>query len=74
MASQCIEGRINMNVYTAGRLLREAGVIGNGADWTPESAYTKLCWVLGHEKDPKRVEEEMLTPLAGEITPRSVVE
>lgn len=74
MASQCIEGRLNMNVYTAGRLLQEAGVIGNGADWLPESAYTKLCWVLGHEKDPKKVAEEMLTPIAGEITARSVVE
>jgi glutamyl-tRNA(Gln) amidotransferase subunit D len=74
MASQCIEGRLNMNVYTAGRLLKDAGVIGSGADWLPESAYTKLCWVLGHEKNPKKVKEEMLTPIAGEITPRSGVE
>ncbi|MBN2122216.1 Glu-tRNA(Gln) amidotransferase subunit GatD [Candidatus Micrarchaeota archaeon] len=74
MSSQCIEGRLNMNVYTAGRLLREAGVIGSGADWTPEAAYTKLCWVLGHQKDAKKAKEEMLMPLAGEITTRSVVE
>jgi glutamyl-tRNA(Gln) amidotransferase subunit D len=74
MSSQCIGGRLNMNVYTAGRLLREAGVIGSGADWTPEAAYTKLCWVLGHEKTPGKVKEEMLAPVAGEITGRSVVE
>jgi len=73
MASQCIYGRVNQNIYTPGRMLQEAGVIGTGADWTPEAAYTKLCWVLGHEKDPKKVAAEMLTPLAGEITPRSVV-
>lgn len=73
MSSQCIAGRLNMNVYTAGRLLQDAGVIGNGMDWTPEAAYTKLCWVMGHEKDRKKVEKEMLTPVAGEITERSVV-
>ena len=74
MASQCIYGRVNLNVYTAGRLLQEAGVIGSDADWTPEAAYAKLCWVLGHEKDPKKVGEEMMRPIAGDITPRSMVE
>ena len=73
MSSQCIFGRVNLNVYTAGRMLQEAGVIGSDADWTPEAAYAKLCWVLGHEKDPKKVEKEMLAPIAGDITPRSVV-
>jgi glutamyl-tRNA(Gln) amidotransferase subunit D len=72
MASQCIYGRVNLNVYTAGRMLQEAGVIGTGADWTPEAAYAKLCWVLGHERDPKKVAEEMMAPVAGEIAPRSV--
>lgn len=72
MASQCIYGRVNLNVYTAGRLLQEAGVIGSGADWTPEAAYTKLCWILGHEKDPKKVAEEMMEPIAGDISERSV--
>lgn len=74
MASQCLYGRVNLNVYTAGRLLQEAGVIGSGADWTPEAAYTKLCWVLGHEKDPKKVAEEMMNPVAGEIINRSEVD
>ncbi|MBI5051536.1 type I asparaginase, partial [Candidatus Micrarchaeota archaeon] len=36
MASQTIYGRLNMHVYTAGRLLIEAGVIGDQMDWTPE--------------------------------------
>ena len=74
MASQCLHGRVNLNVYTAGRLLQDAGVIGSGADWTPEAAYAKLCWVLGHEKDPKRIAEEMMEPIAGEISARSGVE
>ncbi len=74
MASQCIYGRVNLNVYTAGRLLQEAGVMGAGADWTPEAAYAKLCWILGHEKDSRKVAEEMMGPVAGEISPRSAVE
>ena len=73
MSSQCIHGRINLNVYTAGRLLQDAGVIGSDADWTPEAAYTKLCWVLGHQKEMKKIAEEMMTPVAGEISSRSIV-
>lgn len=74
MSSQCISGRICMRVYTTGRLLMEAGVIGDGADWTPETAYTKLCWVLGQTKDIKEVKNLMLTNLVGEISERSNIE
>lgn len=72
MASQCISGRINMNVYTSGRMLREAGVIGHLADWTPECAFAKLSWVLGHEKNAKRAKEEMMKNLVGEMSERSI--
>jgi glutamyl-tRNA(Gln) amidotransferase subunit D len=72
MSSQCIEGRVCMRVYTNGRLLRDAGVIGDGADWTPEAAYTKLCWALGQTKKMDEIEKLMMTDIAGEITPRSV--
>ncbi|VVC04304.1 Glutamyl-tRNA(Gln) amidotransferase subunit D [Candidatus Bilamarchaeum dharawalense] len=74
MSSQCISGRICMRVYTTGRLLMEAGVIGDGADWTPETAYTKLCWVLGQTKDMKEVKKLMMTNIAGEISTRSNLE
>ena len=30
----------------------------------------KLCWVLGHTRDPEKVKEKMLTPIAGELTER----
>lgn len=59
MSSQTIYGRINMNVYSPGRVLQQIGIIGNGMDWTPETAYVKLCWVLGREKDPKKIKELM---------------
>lgn len=68
IAPQTIFGRLDMNVYTAGRLLNEIGVIGNNCDWLPETAFCKLAFVLGHTKDPKKVREMMLTNLAGEIS------
>lgn len=73
MSSQTISGRLCMRVYAAGRLLMGAGVIGDGADWTPETAYTKLCWILGQTKDMKKVKELMMTNIAGEISERSVM-
>jgi len=68
---QTIYGRINLNVYEAGRILEGIGVIGNGCDWTPEAALVKLMWVLGHTKDPKKVRELMLQNVAGELTERT---
>jgi glutamyl-tRNA(Gln) amidotransferase subunit D len=70
IAPQTIFGRLNLNVYSAGRLLDEAGVIGNGCDWLPETAFVKLAWVLGHTKDMKKVKEMMLTNYCGEISKR----
>lgn len=71
MSSQTLYGRLNFNIYTAGRLLGDIGVIGNGADWTPETAFVKLSWVLGHEKNQKKVAQEMMTNMVGEISERS---
>ncbi len=71
MAPQTIFGRIDMEVYSTGRKLIEAGIIGNGCDMIPETALVKLMWVLGHEKDKKKVKEEMEKNIAGEITERS---
>ncbi len=72
MSSQTIFGRLNLNVYRTGRILRELGVIGHLCDWTPETAYVKLSWVLGHEKDLRRVRQEMETNLVGELSDRSI--
>ena len=73
IAPQTIFGRINMNVYSAGRLLNETGIIGNNCDWTPETAMVKLMWVLGHTKDMKKIKEMMLTNFVGEISQRTEV-
>jgi glutamyl-tRNA(Gln) amidotransferase subunit D len=74
IAPQTIFGRINLNVYTAGRLLNEIGVIGNGCDWLPEVALVKLMFVLGHTKKMEKVKKLMLTNMAGEISEASTIQ
>ncbi|MBI2084495.1 MAG: Glu-tRNA(Gln) amidotransferase subunit GatD [Candidatus Aenigmarchaeota archaeon] len=73
IAPQTIHGRLNLEIYEAGRILEQTGVIGNYADWTPETALVKLMWVLGQTKDMKKIREMMMTNYAGEISPRSVI-
>ncbi len=73
LVSQTIYGRVDMNVYTNQRVLLEAGVIGNLCDFTPESAYTKLMWVLGREKKIKKVKELMETNIVGEISSKTQI-
>lgn len=48
MTSQCIDGRINMNVYSEGRKNMESGVLGNLTDMTPETAFIKLAWLISN--------------------------
>lgn len=71
LCSQTIYGRVNMNVYANGRIQREAGIIGHLCDFTPETAYVKLMWVLGREKKLDKVRNLMEKNIAGEITERS---
>jgi len=47
MTSQCLYGRVNLNVYSTGRELRRIGVIPL-EDMLPEVAYIKLMWLLGN--------------------------
>jgi glutamyl-tRNA(Gln) amidotransferase subunit D len=70
MTSQCIYGTVNMNVYSTGRKLVNAGVI-SGGDMTPETAYVKLSWALGQSNDLKEVEKIMTTNIAGELNEKS---
>lgn len=72
MASQCIHGRVNMNVYSTGRDLLQMGVLP-AEDMLPEVAYIKLMWILGHTEDPAKVRELFLTDLVGEMDAASDV-
>ncbi len=73
MTSQCIWGRVNMNVYDQGRDLLALGVIPL-ADMLPETALVKLMWVLGQTRDQRRAEELLKTNIAGEMTPRTLAD
>jgi glutamyl-tRNA(Gln) amidotransferase subunit D len=73
MTSQCIWGRLNMNVYDTGRDLLAMGVIPLG-DMLPETALVKLMWVLGQTKDVEEAKTLLTTNIAHEISPRTVPE
>ncbi len=73
MASQAFFGRINMNVYATGRMLKEIGVLGDYNDMIPETAFIKLAWVISNY--PKtQVATIMHEDIRGEITKRSAHE
>ncbi len=67
--SQTIHGRINLNVYSTGRLLQEAGVIGNNLDIITETAFIKIAWLLSNFPKNK-VKELFHENLRGEISAR----
>ncbi|HDI75346.1 MAG: Glu-tRNA(Gln) amidotransferase GatDE subunit D [Thermoprotei archaeon] len=69
VTSQCIWGRVNLNVYRRGVELIKAGVIPC-EDMTPETALVKLMWTLAQTRDIERVRELMLTNFVYEINNR----
>ena len=71
MTTQTIFGRINMDVYSYGRKIQAAGVIGNHCDMLTETAFVKLAWLLSNHKN---VKELMVKNLRGEIGERTVIE
>jgi len=73
MTSQCIWGRLGMNVYDQGRDLLAIGVIPL-EDMLPETALVKLMWVLGQTKDIAEAKSLLLTNVANEISPRTQAE
>lgn len=68
-APQTLYGRLDPFVYETGRKLKEAGIIYL-ADMLPETAYIKLAWLLGKEKDKNKVKAAMFENLAHEFNPQ----
>jgi len=73
MTSQCIWGRVGMNVYDRGRDLLSLGVIPL-EDMLAETALVKLMWVLGQTKNVEEAKSLLTTNIANEISPRTVSE
>jgi len=71
LASQCIWGRVNMNVYDTGRDLLSFGVIPMD-DMFPETALVKLMWVLGQTDNTQEAVKLLKTNIAGEFSPRTL--
>lgn len=72
LTSQCIFGRVNMNIYSPQRELLDIGVIP-GDDMTAETALIKLAWLLSNysKEETKKL---MRKNLRGEVTERSLVD
>ncbi len=69
MTTQCINGKANQYVYSAARLLSQAGV-QYLSDMLTETAYVKLGWALGQKKSVGEVAKLMATNVAGEYNER----
>ena len=70
MTSQCIGGRVDLNVYETGRDLLQAGVVPL-QDMLAETALAKAMWVLGTGATGEKVKELMQRDVAGETTART---
>ncbi len=73
MTSQCIWGRVNMNVYDTGRDLLEIGVIPLD-DMLPETALVKMMWSLGQTKDVEEAKKLLTQNVAKEFSERTALE
>ncbi len=73
MTSQCIWGRVNMNVYDQGRDLLALGVIPL-EDMLAETATVKLMWIFAQTNDVEEAKKLLKTNIADEISPRTLSE
>lgn len=69
MSSQCVNGRVNMNVYDAGVKIQNAGVV-SAERMTPAAAYVKLMWALGQADSRADAIDLFQTDVAGELPER----
>jgi glutamyl-tRNA(Gln) amidotransferase subunit D len=70
MTSQCISGRVDMDVYRTGVELLELGVMAC-EDMLTETTFVKLSWLLANMKTTDKVRTAMVESFVGEIEMRS---
>ncbi|MFB6181247.1 MAG: hypothetical protein ABEJ93_05205, partial [Candidatus Nanohalobium sp.] len=71
MASNCINGRVDMDVYDNQVKVKKRGVI-ESEDMHPELAYVKLMWSLGQADSGEEAEQLFQENINGEVTKRSM--
>ncbi len=59
IANQCINGPVDLNVYSKGRIQQEIGVIGHGGTSSPEALMAKVHWALSNGKDLSILNENL---------------
>ncbi len=69
MTSQCVSGRVDLNVYDTGRDLLQAGVTPL-EDMLAETALVKAMWALGNTRSVEEAKAAMKEAVAGEVTSR----
>ncbi len=65
--TQCMRGKVNMNGYANGHVLREVGVV-SGQDMTPEAALAKLHYLLSKDMPANHIKRQLIANLRGELT------
>ena len=68
MTTQTLFGRVNMNVYSNGKVLKDIGILGDQLDLSAETAYIKLAWLLSNHPEHARI--MMHENLRGELNNR----
>jgi glutamyl-tRNA(Gln) amidotransferase subunit D len=71
MTSQCLWGRLNMNVYDQGRDLLAMGVLSLD-DMLPETGYVKLRWALGQTTKTEEAKRLLKENITNEISSRTL--
>ncbi len=70
MTSQCISGRVDMNVYRPGVEMLQMGVIPC-ENMLAETAVVKLMWLLANNKSVEKVSTQMGECIVGEMDSRT---
>jgi len=70
MSSNCINGRVDMDVYDNQVKVKKRGVF-ESEDMHPELAYVKLMWCLGQAEDREEALELFKNNVNGEINERT---
>jgi glutamyl-tRNA(Gln) amidotransferase subunit D len=71
MSSNCINGRVDMDVYDNQVKVKKRGVI-EAEDMHPELAYVKLMWALGQTDSMEEAKQLFQENVNGEIQSRSM--